>query len=174
MGKNKKKELILLLAAIAVLAAGALVYVFDRRPEHVYFLPQYLSLADASGQLLGRLGAHLPTFAHVYAFILLTRVVLGSGTRVLPICLFWFGMDALFEFAQSTAAAAWISQVLATRFDGIPVLENSAAYFQAGKFDWLDILSIAIGTILAWATVSLSNHKESDHVIHYKSTGSMV
>jgi len=166
-----KPELRLGMAAIVVFAIGTLVYVVDRRPDHVYFLPEYLSFVHDSERLFGRLGDHLPTFAHVYAFILLTKVV-NPASRALPVCAFWFGVDVLFEIGQSGAVAPILAELIGTRLDGIPILENSAAYFLGGSFDWYDVLSIAIGALAAWVT--LSNYKESNHGIQYESGQSLA
>jgi len=164
----KKPQVLQLLAASIALAVGILVYVLDRQPEHIYFLPEYLSLADGFGQFFGQLGNHLPTFVHVYAFILLTTAVLRPRTQhVLLICLIWFSIDSLFEFAQHTAVASWIAPALPTWLDGILILENSTNYFQAGRFDWFDILSIAIGSLAAYLTTLVSYYKESENVIQY-------
>lgn len=143
----------LLALAISALCIGILLYAFDRQAEHVYFLPGWLSANNAHGGLFGLLGNYLPTFIHVYAFILLTVVVAApSGIRMLPICLLWFGIDSLFEIGQLDSIAQWLAEHMPGWFDGIPFLENSADYFLHGTFDVLDLLSIAAGTLAACLT----------------------
>jgi hypothetical protein len=143
----------LLAIAMMALGIGVLIYVFDRQAQYVYFLPAWLSAYNAHGGVFGLLGNYLPTFIHVYAFILLTVVVAGlSGTRVLPVCFFWFAIDSLFEVAQWGPVARWLAVHTPDWFEGIPFLENTSAYFLHGTFDVLDLLSIALGTLAAWLT----------------------
>jgi hypothetical protein len=142
--------------AIGVLCIGVLVYVFDRQPEFVYFLPGWLSLNRMTGGLFGSIGNYLPTFIHVYVFILLTVVVaVPAMTKLIPICLAWFTIDSLFEVAQIHPIAQSISSHSPGWFSGIPFLENTADYFLLGTFDVLDLLSIAAGTFAAYLTVAL-------------------
>jgi hypothetical protein len=144
------------------LGVGVLVYVFDRQPELIYFLPGWLSLNNQLGGLFGSIGNYLPTFIHVYAFILLTVVVaVPSITKLIPVCLAWFTLDTLFEVAQMDAIAQWLAIHTPPWFTGIPFLENSSNYFLLGTFDAIDILSIAAGTITAYITVSVLTRRVS-------------
>lgn len=146
----------LLVIAIGALCVGMLVYVVDRQPETIYFLPAWLSLHDQTGSLFGSLGNYLPTFIHVYVFILLTVVVaLPSITKLIPICLAWLTLDSLFEIAQLNPIAQWIASHTPVWFSGVPFLENTAGYFLMGSFHIYDLLSIAIGTLAAYLTVTL-------------------
>ena len=146
----------LLAIAVGALCVGVLVYVFDRQPEFTYFLPGWLSLHDTTGSIFGSIGGYLPTFIHVYVFILLTVVVaLPSITKLIPVCLAWLTLDSLFEIAQLNPIAQWIGAHTPEWFNGIPFLENTANYFLMGSFHPFDLLSIAIGTFAAYMTVSL-------------------
>jgi hypothetical protein len=146
----------ILAIALGALCIGALVYVFDRQPEFIYFIPGWLSLESQTGGLFGKIGNYLPTFIHVYAFILLTVVVaVPTMTKLLPVCLTWFCLDSLFEIAQIDAIAQWVAMHTPTWFFGIPFLENTANYFLMGTFDVIDLLSIAVGTLAAYLTVSI-------------------
>lgn len=146
----------LLAIAIGALCVGVLVYVFDRQPESIYFLPGWLSFHDQTGSIFGSLGNYLPTFIHVYVFILLTVVAaLPSITKLIPVCLAWFTLDSLFEIAQLNPIAQWIANHTPSWFSGIPFLENTANYFLMGSFHVFDLLSIAIGTLAAYLTVIL-------------------
>jgi len=79
--------------AFSVLMLGTLVYVLDRSSESVPFFSA-ISLADTLPPVFGRMGESLPTFAHVFAFSLLTAAWLGRGRRnAVAACLGWFGMD---------------------------------------------------------------------------------
>lgn len=147
---------------IGALGVGVLVYVFDRQPELIYFLPGWLSLNSHLDGLFGSIGNHLPTFLHVYAFILLTVVVATpSITKLIPICLAWFTLDTLFEVAQIDAIAQWIALHTPGWFAGIPFLENTSNYFLFGTFDVVDLLSITVGTIAAYITVSVLTRRGS-------------
>jgi len=146
----------LLVVAIGALGVGVLVYVLDRQAEFVYFLPAWLSLHNQAGSLFGSIGDYLPTFIHVYVFILLTVVVaVPAISKLIPVCLAWFTLDGLFEVAQLHPIAQWIGSHTPGWFSGIPFLENTADYFLLGTFDVLDLLSIATGTLAAYLTVAL-------------------
>lgn len=145
----------ILAMAIGALCVGVLFYALARQHNHVYFLPHLMIPLDFSVDSFAPLGDHLPTFIHVYAFILLTVVVAApSVTRILPICLAWFTLDSLLECAQIDSIARWIALHTPDWFYGIPFLENTANYFLFGTFDALDLLSIAAGTIAAYMTVN--------------------
>ena len=141
--------------AFGALSIGVLVYVLDRQAEFIYFLPGWLSLHDTTGSIFGSIGGYLPTFIHVYVFILLTVIVaVPAITKLIPVCLAWFTLDTLFEVAQIDAIARWVAMHTPSWFNGIPFLENTANYFLMGTFDALDLLSIAIGTLAAYLTVA--------------------
>lgn len=141
-------------------AIGVLVYLFDRQPSSVYLIPDWISLANSLALVFGQIGHHLPTFVHVYAFILLTVVVaVPSITKLIPVCLAWFTLDSLFEAAQLSPIAQWIGSHTPTWFSGIPFIENTASYFLMGTFDMFDLLSIALGTLAAYLSVVFSTRK---------------
>ena len=146
----------MLATAIAALSLGILFYALVRQPEHVYFLPDWLPAHASSHSLLSALGDHLPTFIHVYAFILLTMVVAAPPvSRIIPICLAWFILDCLLECAQLKTIGTWIAAHTPDWFASIPFLENTANYFLFGTFDALDLLSIAEGALAAYITILL-------------------
>ena len=150
----------LLVVALGALCVGVLVYVLDRQAEFVYFLPGWLSLHNQAVSVFGGIGDYLPTFIHVYAFILLTVVVaIPAISKLIPVCLAWFTLDTLFEIAQLNPIAQWIGSHTPGWFNGIPFLENTADYFLMGTFDTLDLLSIAIGTLAAYLTVALTTRR---------------
>ena len=143
-------------AAVGALGIGGLVYVFDRHPETVYFLSNSLSFQSAGFNLFGVLGHHLPSFVHVYAFILLTALV-TSPYRLKPVypCLAWFSIDSLFELGQYDPVAQWIASLLAGGYSGLPFFENSAQYFLLGTFDVIDLVAIGAGTVAAYPTIRM-------------------
>ncbi len=146
--------------AIGVLAIGVLVYLLDRQPGSVYFIPDWISLANNLSPIFGQIGHHLPTFVHVYAFILLTVVVaVPAISKLVPVCLAWFAIDSLFEVAQLNPIAQWIGSHTPIWFSGIPFLDNTADYFLSGTFDMLDLLSIATGALVAYLTIVISTRR---------------
>jgi hypothetical protein len=147
------------MAAMAggALSVGVLLYVLDRRHDHVYFLSGWLPPNNSPAGFFGSVGDFLPTLIHVYAFILLTVIVAAPPvTKVIHVCLAWFTLDSLLEIGQIDPVARWIAAHTADRFAGVPFLENTPRYFLYGTFDVRDLLSIAAGTVAAYATVYMS------------------
>lgn len=140
-------------AGLGVLALGALVYVLERPAATVYLLPEAVSLASGTGTGFGVLGSHLPSLAHAFGFILLTVAVSRPPARVLAICSFWWGVDSLFEIGQHVSIAPHVAGALPAWFQGIPILDNTAAFFLRGTFDEGDLLATALGTLLAYFTI---------------------
>lgn len=164
---NSRFKVVQLAAAVGSLVIGTLVYVFDRNPASVYFLSDHLSLNSIDGRIFGIIGNHLPTFVHVYAFILLTVVVAVPSICKLPTaCLAWFTIDGLFEVAQINQVAQWIGNNTPQVFNTVPLLNNLDDYFLHGTFDVIDVLSIALGTLAAYLTVVLGTRGGHDNVIY--------
>ena len=156
----KKPSVLYAVIAAAALFVGLLVYLFGRQPEHVYFLFHGFSFAYGYYSPFGVLGNYLPSFVHVYAFILLTAAVAGSSNaRLLRICTVWFVIASLFECGQHPAVSPVIAAALPAWFARVPVLDHTAAYFLNGTFDLLDLLSIATGTVAAYLTVVLIRNR---------------
>ena len=151
--------------AIGALADGVLVYLLDRQPTSVYFIPDWVALANNLNPIFGEIGHYLPTFIHVYVFILLTTIIVApSSAWIISICAAWFVVDSLFELAQFTPIDQWIAGNVPDWFTGIPFLENTSAYFIAGTFDVLDLLSIAAGTAAAYLTIRITQNRMKHHV----------
>lgn len=150
----KRPEAVQMVIALFVLCIGGLVYLLDRQPGSIYFIPEWLSLTDKPGSIFGQLGNYLPTFIHVYVFILLTAAI--SSFPALPICIAWLVIDSLFELAQFTPVAKWITENTPNWFAGIPFLENTGNYFLFGTFDVSDMFSIFVGAVAAYLTIKLS------------------
>ena len=148
---NKANFYFLLIGSIALLI-GALVYYVDRPPDQTYFVNQYsedLSMHDRIPNLFGTVGQSLPDFIHVFSFILLTAGVSSCGKRgYRVICLSWLLIDSAFEVGQKYLKKPIGS--LPDWFDGIPILEAIKSYFILGTFDYIDLLSIVLGTVAAY------------------------
>jgi hypothetical protein len=153
----KRPEVLQATFAISGLVIGLFIYLLDRRADTVYFIPDWLSLTSNITPFFGYIGNYLPTFIHVYVFILLTAAVMAPpATRISLICVSWLTIDSLFEIAQMPVIAQWIAEHVPVWFQGVPFLTNTAAYFMAGTFDVLDLFSIAAGTLCAYSTVVIS------------------
>lgn len=157
---SKRAQLIQVTAALCALVTGVIVYLVDRSPGSVYFIPDWLSLSDNVHRVFGVIGNYLPAFVHPYAFVLLTAVLVKPTRQNLYlVCTVWFTIDSLFEIAQMTTVAQWLA-AFTPGFNGIPVLENTRNYFLYGTFDVFDLIAIAAGTIAACFTVTLSQGKD--------------
>lgn len=141
-----------LFIGINVLFLGVIFYYFFRGTEHTYFL-NFLGLnqyyKEIRPELLSSVGNSLPTFIHVFAFSLMTGSLAASQKRGYAfVCLFWFTVNVIFELGQKFDS--WIVQFIPDRFSDIVILESIKKYFLHGRFDYLDLLSIALGALGAY------------------------
>lgn len=151
---NKRRIYQQLAAASLVLLLGVFVYILDRNPQRVYFLTGVLNHSLAKGTVFGVLGSSLPSFTHVYAFILFTAALLPPGRKTcLGATLFWLITDSAFEIAQHSALAPSVASAVPAWFAGIPVLDNTRAYFLHSTFDPIDLAAIVIGAVTAAVTI---------------------
>ncbi len=149
-----RPEVGMLLVAALLLAAGVVVYAFDRGGT-AYFLTGWTGESTAT-TLFGPLGRNLPTFLHTLVFILLTAAILRPWPRTLPIvCLFWFSIECLFEIGQRPPFDTHIATSIPNWFNAIPVLDFTTDYFTGGTFDTLDIVSIGLGAAIAYPLVRM-------------------
>ena len=145
----------------AGLIIGALVYLVDRPPDLTYFV--YRSGIDISfynilPNLFGSIGHSLPTFIHVFSLILITAGLISCQKRgYLIICISWFVIDCGFELGQKFKLFS--IKMIPDWFVGIPFFENTNNYFLTGTFDYFDLAAIAMGTVLAYFTLSYTMHK---------------
>lgn len=126
------------------LLAGLAYYWLARPSGSAMFLS--LLPASATGEtpvLVSRWLGWLPTFAHVFAFALLTTLVLGRRHLVFA-CLLWGAINALFECGQALPADI---------IQHLPDLFNLHAYFSRGVFDPLDLGACVTGAWAAWALI---------------------
>jgi len=153
----------ILIGSIALLI-GALVYYIDRPPDQTYFVNRYsedLSMHDSIPNLFGVVGESLPDFIHVFSFILLTAGISSCGKKgYRVICLSWLLIDSAFELGQK-----YLKQPikdLPDWFDGIPILEAIKSYFILGTFDYIDLLSIVLGTVAAYIILIKTTEKRDN------------
>lgn len=148
-----------IVAALAALATGLAVYMFDRPagsaaglPDVLQFGAQGAAAAGPGGRLFGVLGGSLPTFAHVFAFSLLSVVLLPRGRRfVLAACAFWLGVNLVFEWLQQPAWSQPVAAWLRLNATALPGAEPLARYLLNGRFDLFDVLAAVLGALAACA-----------------------
>jgi general stress protein CsbA len=135
-----------------ILILGGLYYFFFRTAEHTYFLKLFENTPQLKHNLpplLVALENSLPTFIHVCAFTLMTAgLFAGEEKGYVIVSLFWFTIDVLFELGQ--AFNNMMIQVIPEWFSDFFLLENIKNYFLHGRFDYLDLLSIAVGSVVAY------------------------
>lgn len=154
-----------LLTGLSVLLLGALFYYFFREAEHTYFL-NFLAAKPHTHTFLSpvlvRLGNSLPTFIHVLAFSLMTAGLVARRKKGYAIvCLAWFAVDALFELAQGFGDT--MIPIIPGWFSNVLFLENTRDYFLHGRFDYLDLVSIALGSAAAYILLIItSDYKEEE------------
>jgi len=141
-----------LLIGFNALVLGILFYYFFRSAEHTYFLKFLVTNPHRHKILLPAfisLGNSLPTFIHVFAFSLMTASLIASQKRgYIVVCLAWFAIDVLFELGQGIGNL--IIPVIPSWFFNFLFLENIGNYFLRGHFDYLDLMSIALGSVIAY------------------------
>jgi hypothetical protein len=108
-------------AGIGLLFAGTFYYYFFRNADQTYFIQLF-------GLILQKLGYSLPTFIHVFAFSLLTAGLMANSQKgYAAACLFWFGINVLFEFGQKYDS--WVIQFVPGWFSNFIFLENTQGPF---------------------------------------------
>ncbi len=161
MSKTNTAQIVI---GLAVLLLGTMVYVVDRPWEQTIFVPGDLSLFHLTPSVFGIIGHSLPTFTHIFAFCLLTAVVLSHAKRTaVTVCLGWFLVDAGFEMGQHPQVAGWLSSSVPQWFEHIPVLDRTASYFLHGTFDPLDMLAIASGALAAYLVIQNTTRGRVSH-----------
>ena len=151
---TEKPVTVFVLFGFLALVLGVLLYITDRSPEHIYFLNESFSLYVNGQQVFGVIGNSLPSFVHVFAFILFSLSILSGNRRNLyTVCVVWFVMDIAFEISQHPVVSAELLPLIPEWFQQVPILDNVSSYLKYGTFDVLDVLAIALGTISAFTVV---------------------
>lgn len=140
--------------ALIALILGILIYATTRSSQQVFFL-QYLPELDLNIPFqMSSIIYSLPSFLHIYAFILLTAAVAQKQIHhVRYICLFWLVVEVLFEFGQQHDIAIAFSNHISGWFSHYVWLETIPNYFLHGTFDPLDIMCLVLGMFAAFATL---------------------
>lgn len=135
-------------AVAAALAAGLLVYLGDRPAGTAWLLPQAGALRGPVG--LGDAASWLPSAVHVFAFALLSALVLPPRRLLYTVaCAGWMLVDLAFELGQHPDAAAPLSGWLLAHLP-LDLAQPLARYFLAGTFDRADLGAALLGGAAAW------------------------
>ena len=138
-------------------------YALLRADGTVYLLPvQVTQVLPTVGTGLA-LGS-IPTFLHVFSFVLLTVAVARpkSATTCVAIACGWCIVNVLFETGQHSGIAPLIDQILPASFDSVPLLENISPFFLNGTFDPTDVLAAALGAVASTSFVFWIRNREHE------------
>lgn len=150
-------DLTWIVIAVTAIAIGILVYLLDRSPEQVYFIPDGFNPFSAPVGLFGVMGYSLPSFVHVFSMILITGGILSSReTECFVISVGWLFVEVGFEVGQVHSISYEITQSVPAWVSSAPILEAQQAFFINGTFDSYDILAIAFGAIAAYTIMRIS------------------
>jgi hypothetical protein len=128
--------------AFIVLCIGVLVYVLDR--------PSFGSLVrwTATGHtapFFGNASQWLPSFAHAFAFSLITAEILRPWHRLARHSFHvWLAIELVFEMLQAPGVGASISQLVGQSADS-RVTAFLSLSLSAATFDFFDLVAIALG-----------------------------
>lgn len=142
--------LALAFAAGLTLLLGAAVYLLDRPVGTAWLIPAAWQAATP-GAWFGAFGLWLPSFAHAFAFSVLTACLLPRrpGFAALA-CMGWALVDALAELGQHPALSAPLAAGLQSALDGAPLAARVGRYFTQGSFDAADLAAGLAGGALAY------------------------
>lgn len=143
------------MVALLALLLGLLMYIGTRPRQQILFL-QYLPPMHISLPLrpVGMVQS-LPSFLHIYGFILLTAAVIPRRIDYLRIiCVFWLVLELLFEIGQQHDIALVIANHLSVWiYDGSWLLKVIPNYFVYGTFDPLDVAFLLLGAMAGYGTI---------------------
>ena len=141
-----------LIIGINILVLGVIFYYLFRSAHQPYFFKFFSSniyLKDSLSFFFPIIGNSLPTFIHAFAFIVITASLVANQKReYLYVTLAWLTINMLFEIGQGFGT--FMSQIIPEWFSDYIFLENTKNYFLHGRFDYFDLLSIALGSLGAY------------------------
>jgi hypothetical protein len=150
-----------ILIGLMILLLGTSIYLTDRSPDQIYFVyksPIEISLHNSFPNLFGIIGNSLPSFVHVFSFILITAGIICSKKKdFIFICAAWFLIDSIFELGQRYTAL--VIKFIPGWLSGIPFLENTKNYFSRGTFDMMDLAAVLIGSVTGYFVLILTMEK---------------
>jgi hypothetical protein len=158
-----RREVALPLAAVASLALAMLVYMADRSPARVALLPAVLALGI--GPTFGALGLWLPSFAHPFAFGLLTAALRApDAAPAYGACLGWWAVNVAFEVGQHPDVAPRVAEAAQRLGFDDGWTRPLTGYLLHGTFDGGDLLAATLGALAAAALVRAVHRQEVLHV----------
>jgi len=150
-----------IIAGTLCLLFGALIYFSDRPQDQIYFITKFhlhQSFISDIPRIFGAFGGCLPSFFHVMAFSFITAGIIASTKRgYLLVCSFWLLIDLAFEVGQYFRG---MNSFVPDWFVGMPFIENTKNFFLYGTFDVLDIAGIAIGTLIVYFALIVTNMRK--------------
>lgn len=146
---------------LMILLLGTLIYLTDRSTDQIYFVyksPVEISLHDTLPNLFGIIGNSLPSFVHVFSFILITAGIISSEKKgYIFVCSSWFLIDFIFELGQRYNSL--VLKIIPDWFSGILFFENTKSYFSRGTFDVIDLAAVLIGSITGYFVLIITIQK---------------
>ena len=150
-----------ILIGIGALLLGSCVYLFDRTPDHTYFIARLgvdTSFYNILPNLFGQMKDCLPSFIHAFSFILITAGIISSKKKgYIIVCAGWFVIDCVFELGQKYNSL--ILKIIPDWFSGVPFLENSRNYFFRGTFDVIDLAAVLTGSLTGYFVLIITMEK---------------
>ena len=150
-----------ILIGLTVLILGTLIYLTDRPPDQTYFLYKSslkISLHNTLPNLFGTIGNNLPSFIHVFSFILITAGIISSKKKgYVIVCAGWFLIDLIFELGQEYSSL--VLENIPDWFSDVPFLENTKSYLFQGTFDVLDLAAVLIGSLTGYLVLIVTMEK---------------
>lgn len=162
-------EILQTVVAVCALLLGILIYGLFRDPEQLLLAGLLPTLTDSlPGSSPGKSPAvfySLPSFLHIYAFILLSCVVVAASINsVRLICLFWLVTELLFEIGQHDAVATFLITQLPEPSTQPGWLQALVGYFVNGRFDTMDILALILGAASAYVSILTTRRWREKHL----------
>ncbi len=135
-----------------VFLLGVAVYAFDRPAGSAYLMPKWLVAHVPGHSLFGGVGDWLPSFAHAFAFTVLTAVMLPA-TRWRPWLAgaLWCAIGVGMEVGQHPALSGRLAASMPDFLGIVPVFDHLGAYWRYGRFDPGDLVAVIAGCALAIA-----------------------
>ncbi|MBN1847504.1 MAG: hypothetical protein JW932_02880 [Deltaproteobacteria bacterium] len=156
----KSVNKIQILIGMAALSIGLMVYLCNRPPDSALIL-QVIGITATfreAANLFGPINGQLPAFIHVFAFALLTTGLFGYRNRgAILVCLFWLGVNALFEFGQ-----VMDHPFVGNHFEAFKTIFDTGVlgdYFRYGTFDPLDLLAMTLGAVAAFFILQITKQR---------------
>ncbi|QYZ66144.1 MAG: hypothetical protein HPY30_09165 [Gammaproteobacteria bacterium (ex Lamellibrachia satsuma)] len=136
--ESQRKEINLFAVTLLILGFAYYLLVRNSVGIHVAVGPEYVSIISWFIE-----NGWIPSFIHIYALSLFTWSALAFKSKYYAIML-WLLINAIFE----------VGQAIPTNFiEKIPDLFGISSYLANGTFDWLDIIAVCVGGVVALLTM---------------------